>query len=362
MNCYFGTDGIRGVFGGDVIHPNFVLKLGQAAGRVLKKMYSEKTTVLIGKDTRISGYLLESCLEAGLTSSGIDVLMLGPIPTPAVAYLTRTFKAQAGIVISASHNPYYDNGIKFFSMDGDKLSDEVELEIEKLLDKDFKVVPALELGKVKRINDACGRYIEFCKGTLGLNYSLKGFKIVIDCANGATYRIAPSVFEELGAEVVSIGISPNGFNINQSCGSTDIRGLANRVLKEGADLGIAFDGDGDRVIMVDHLGRKVSGDQILYILAEFYHRMKILKGGVVGTIASSLGLEISLKQLGISFLRANVGDRYVKEMLFKHKWVLGGENSGHILHLGLTTTGDGIVAALQVLRVMKEEEKNFEQL
>ncbi len=359
---YFGTDGIRGVFGGEVINPEFVLKLGQATGKILKDLYAGKAKVLIGKDTRISGYLLESCLEAGLTSSGVDVLMLGPIPTPAVAYLTRTFKAQAGIVISASHNPYYDNGIKFFSMEGSKLSDQVEKQIEQLLTKEPQLVPALELGKVKRLNDARGRYIEFCKGTLGLNYSLKGFKIVVDCANGATYRIAPNVFEELGAEVLPIGVAPDGFNINQGCGSTNVKYLAETVLKEGADLGIAFDGDGDRIILVDYLGREVGGDQILYVLAKFYHQIGILKGGVVGTLASSLGLEHSLKRLGIEFVRANVGDRYVKEALLKQKWFLGGENSGHIVHLGLTTTGDGIVAALQVLRVMKEEEKNLTEL
>lgn len=346
---YFGTDGIRGRVGESLVNPEFVLKLGWAAGKVLGSGTNGSAKVLIGKDTRISGYLLESVLEAGLSSAGVDTFLLGPMPTPAIAYLTRTLRANGGIVISASHNSYHDNGIKFFSSLGVKISDEIEHAIEAYLEKPLEMVSADKLGKAKRINDAAGRYIEFCKSTMGLNSSLSGLKIVVDCAHGATYHVAPDVLRELGAEVVEISTSPDGFNINANCGSTNPDLLVKMVLAEGADIGVAFDGDGDRVIMVDHKGEVVNGDEILFIMAKQGFSNGSLCGGVVGTLMSNLGLEQSLKQLGIEFKRSNVGDRHVIDALYANKWLLGGESSGHIVHLGLTTTGDGIVSALQVL-------------
>lgn len=344
---YFGTDGIRGRVGEYPITPDFVLKLGWAAGRVLAQQGTKK--VIIGKDTRISGYMLESALEAGLAAAGLKAIFTGPMPTPAVAYLTQTFRAEAGIVISASHNPYYDNGIKFFSSAGTKLPDELELAIEAELDKPIECVESAELGKATRLVDAAGRYIEFCKSTFPSTLSLSGLKIVVDCAHGATYHIAPNVFKELGAEVVSIGTEPNGLNINDQVGATDVRALQQKVVAEQADLGLAFDGDGDRIIMVDHLGHKIDGDQIAYIIARDALRRDELKGGVVGTLMTNLGMENGLKQLGIPFVRAAVGDRYVMEKLLEKGWKIGAENSGHVILLDKVTTGDAIVAALQVL-------------
>jgi len=334
---YFGTDGVRGKVGDSPITPDFVLKLGWAAGKVLARHGSRK--VIIGKDTRISGYMLESALEAGLAAAGLSASFTGPMPTPAVAYLTRTFRAEAGIVISASHNPYYDNGIKFFSIDGAKLPDDVEEAIEAELEKPLTCVESAELGKASRIVDAAGRY-------------MNGLKIVVDCANGATYHIAPSVLRELGAKVITLGCEPDGMNINEGCGATDVRLLQKRVLQENADVGLAFDGDGDRLIMVDHLGNKVDGDQILYIIAREGLRQGQLRGGAVGTLMSNMGLELALKQLGIPFARAKVGDRYVLEKMQEKGWRIGAENSGHVILLDKTTTGDGIVAGLQVLTAM----------
>lgn len=344
---YFGTDGVRGKVGTFPITPDFILKLGWAAGRVLSKQGTKK--VLIGKDTRISGYMLEAALEAGLSAAGLQAALTGPMPTPAIAYLTQTFRAEAGIVISASHNPYQDNGIKFFSSEGKKLADDIELLIEAELEKPMSCVDSEKLGKASRIVDAAGRYIEFCKGTFPSNMSLDGIKMVIDCAHGATYHIAPSVFLELGAQVIAIGVEPNGLNINDEVGATDIRALQKRVIEEGAALGIAFDGDGDRVIMVDHEGNKVDGDQIAYIIARESLRKGELKGGVVGTLMSNMGMEVALKNLGIPFVRSQVGDRYVLEKLLEHDWKIGAENSGHVILLDKVTTGDAIVAALQVL-------------
>ncbi|QWA10224.1 phosphoglucosamine mutase [Sodalis ligni] len=357
---YFGTDGIRGKVGDSPITPDFVLKLGWAAGKVLARHGSRK--IIIGKDTRISGYMLESALEAGLAAAGLSAAFTGPMPTPAIAYLTRTFRAEAGIVISASHNPFYDNGIKFFSIDGTKLPDEVEEAIEAELEKNLTCVESAELGKASRIVDAAGRYIEFCKGTFPSNSSLRGLKIVVDCANGATYHIAPSVLRELGADVTAIGCQPDGMNINQECGATDVRLLQRRVLDEKADLGIAYDGDGDRVIMIDHLGNKVDGDQILYIIAREKLRQGQLSGGVVGTLMSNMGLELALRQLGIPFVRAKVGDRYVLEKLQEKGWRIGAENSGHVILLDKTTTGDGIIAGLQVLSAMVGNHMNLHDL
>ncbi|HEC20428.1 MAG TPA: phosphoglucosamine mutase [Gammaproteobacteria bacterium] len=344
---YFGTDGIRGTVGEGVINPEFVLKLGWAVGRVLANGGSGK--VLIGKDTRISGYMFESALEAGLSAAGIDSFMLGPMPTPAIAYLTRTLHADAGIVISASHNPFQDNGLKFFSAQGTKLSDDMELAIEAELEKDMQCVDSASLGKAERVADAPGRYIEFCKATVPSRLSLKGMKIVVDCANGATYHIAPSVLAELGAEVIAIGVEPNGLNINDQVGSTQPTALQQAVLEHGADLGMALDGDGDRLIMVDHKGEIVDGDELLYIIARSRLNEGSLEGAVVGTLMSNLGLEVALKRDGVDFKRANVGDRYVMELLTDGGWTLGGESSGHIICLDRTSTGDGIVAALQVL-------------
>ncbi|MBW5408590.1 phosphoglucosamine mutase [Morganella morganii] len=357
---YFGTDGIRGKVGDSPITPDFVLKLGWAAGKVLARHGSRK--IIIGKDTRISGYMLESALEAGLAAAGLSASFTGPMPTPAVAYLTRTFRAEAGIVISASHNPYYDNGIKFFSIDGTKLPDNVEEAIEAEMEKPLTCVESAELGRANRIVDAAGRYIEFCKGTFPNEQSLNGLKMVIDCAHGATYHIAPNVLSELGAEVIAIGCDPNGININEKCGATDVRQLQERVLAEGAHVGLAFDGDGDRLIMVDHLGEKVDGDQILFIIAREALRQGQLRGGAVGTLMSNMGLELALKQLGIPFERAKVGDRYVLEKLQEKGWRLGAENSGHIILLDKTTTGDGIVAGLQVLSAMVRNNMSLHDL
>ncbi|NVJ58935.1 MAG: phosphoglucosamine mutase [Gammaproteobacteria bacterium] len=347
---YFGTDGVRGTVGEYPITADFALKLGWAVGKVLGKGHGGK--VLIGKDTRISGYMFESALEAGLIAAGVDVLQLGPMPTPGIAYLTRTFRADAGIVISASHNPYDDNGIKFFSEDGYKLPDSVELEIEAMLDQPMDTVSSAELGKARRIEDARGRYIEFCKATIPSSVSLSNLKVVLDCANGATYHIAPDVFRELGAEVIAIGVEPNGRNINAGCGATDTSKLAEKVLAEKADLGIAFDGDGDRVMMVDAKGEQIDGDQLLFIIARDAKKRDKLQGGVVGTLMTNLGMEKALAKHDIPFARAKVGDRYVMEMLKQNNWQFGGESSGHVICLQATTTGDGIVAALQVLAVM----------
>lgn len=357
---YFGTDGVRGKVGTFPITPDFVLKLGWAAGRVLGQQGTKK--VLIGKDTRISGYMLESALEAGLSAAGLQASLTGPMPTPAIAYLTQTFRAEAGIVISASHNPYDDNGIKFFTSEGKKLPDDIELAIEAELEKPMTCVDSALLGKATRIVDAAGRYIEFCKGTFPSNLSLEGMKIVIDCANGATYHIAPSVFSELGAEVIAIGVEPNGININHELGATDVRALQRCVIAEGAALGVAFDGDGDRIIMVDHEGQKVDGDQIAYIIASEAQRRGKLKGGVVGTLMSNMGMEVALKNLGIPFFRAQVGDRHVLEKLLEHNWTIGAENSGHVILLDKVTTGDAIVAALQVLASVVETKKSLKIL
>ncbi|MGB3611927.1 MAG: phosphoglucosamine mutase [Cellvibrio sp.] len=344
---YFGTDGIRGLVGEFPITPDFMLKLGWAAGCVLMDRFSGPNMILIGKDTRISGYMFESALQAGLINAGVDVGLLGPMPTPGVAYLTRTFQAQAGIVISASHNSYVDNGIKFFSGNGTKLPDDIEMQIEEQLEK--PMVTAERLGKARRITDASGRYIEFCKGTMPWGFSLQGLQIVLDCAHGATYNIAPSVFTELGAKVVPLFVEPNGTNINRSCGSTKPEALQERVVEVGADLGIAFDGDGDRVVFVDHKGELVDGDELLYIIASHQQQYGGGCDGVVGTLMSNFGFELGLKELGVPFARAKVGDRYVIEMMRDKGWSLGGENSGHIVCSNVTTTGDGIISALQVL-------------
>lgn len=348
---YFGTDGIRGHVGQFPITPDFMLKLGWAAGMAFRKQ--GKCRILIGKDTRISGYMFESALEAGLSAAGADVMLLGPMPTPAIAYLTRTFQAEAGIVISASHNPHYDNGIKFFSGSGTKLPDEVELMIEELLDQPMTVVESAQLGKVSRINDAAGRYIEFCKSSVPTSTSFAGLKLVIDCAHGATYKVAPSVFRELGAQVSTLAVQPNGLNINDNCGSTHVEALQAEVLAQQADLGIAFDGDGDRVLMVDHAGVVVDGDELLFIIARDLQERGKLQGGVVGTLMSNLGLELALVERGIPFSRAKVGDRYVMADLQERDWQLGGENSGHIVCFQHTTTGDAIIAALQVLLALR---------
>ncbi|WP_019555919.1 phosphoglucosamine mutase [Thiomicrorhabdus arctica] len=354
---YFGTDGIRNRVGQGMICPDQVLKLGWATGKVMRER-GEKT-VMIGKDTRISGYMFESALEAGFIAAGIDVLLLGPMPTPAVAYLTQTFRADAGIVISASHNPHYDNGIKFFSATGKKISDQIELAVEAAFELDMEVVPSEELGKARRIEDAAGRYIEFCKSTFHGKHKLDNYKIVVDCSHGATYHIGPHVFAELGAEVITIGAEPNGVNINQECGATHLDLLQKTVIAEGADFGIAFDGDGDRVMMVDEQGGIVDGDIILYILATVLRNDVT---GVVGTVMSNLGVEIALKDAGVDLQRTNVGDRYVMERLVENQWLYGAEPSGHVLCLDKTTTGDGIIAALQVLTAMVQSGKSLLEL
>ncbi|WP_443192199.1 phosphoglucosamine mutase [Pseudomonas indica] len=348
---YFGTDGIRGHVGQFPITPDFMLKLGWAAGMAFRKQ--GRCRILIGKDTRISGYMFESALEAGLSAAGADVMLLGPMPTPAIAYLTRTFHAEAGIVISASHNPHHDNGIKFFSGQGTKLPDEVESMIEALLDQPMNVVESAQLGKVSRINDAAGRYIEFCKSSVPSSTDFAGLKLVIDCAHGATYKVAPSVFRELGAHVSVLSAQPNGLNINDQCGSTHMETLQAEVVAQQADLGIAFDGDGDRVLMVDHTGGVVDGDELLYLIARDLMERGKLQGGVVGTLMSNLGLELALEELNIPFVRAKVGDRYVMAELLARNWQLGGENSGHLVCCQHTTTGDAIIAALQVLLALR---------
>ena len=344
---YFGTDGIRGRVGDGAITPDFVLKLGWAVGRVLAK--EQNSRVLIGKDTRISGYMFESALQAGLSAAGVDVYLLGPMPTPGIAYLTRTFHAQAGIVISASHNPYHDNGIKFFSGEGTKLSDDIELEIEAMLDEPLTTVESIDLGKAVRIEDARGRYVEFCKSSVPLKMNFSGMKLVVDCANGATYHVAPDVFKELGAEIVVMGAEPDGFNINQNCGSTEPRLLQAAVLEHQADLGIALDGDGDRLIMVDHTGQIVDGDDLLFIIARSLKLRGKGSSEIVGTLMSNLGLEKALAAHDMTLHRSKVGDRYVIEKLKETGGTVGGESSGHIICLDKTTTGDGIIAALQVL-------------
>lgn len=347
---FFGTDGIRGKVGEHPITAEFMLRLGWAAGRVFSQ--EGRGRILIGKDTRVSGYMFESALEAGLASAGVDVSLLGPMPTPAIAYLTRTFNASAGIVISASHNPYFDNGVKFFSSNGEKLDDQIELAIEQQLEADMQMVPSDMIGKVSRINDAAGRYVEFCKTCFPEDLNLRGLKVALDCAHGATYHIAPKVFAELGAEVVEQGTSPDGFNINHEVGSTEPAALVQLVRESKADIGIALDGDGDRVIMIDGNGEVVDGDELLLVVCADRLAAEELFGGVVGTLMSNFGLEEALQAMNIPFVRAAVGDRYVLAELLSRDWKLGGESSGHLLCLDKTTTGDGIVSALQVLAAM----------
>ncbi len=349
---YFGTDGIRGKVGTPPITPDFVLKLGWAAGQVFAN--EGHNFVLVGKDTRISGYMFESALEAGLTAAGVGTRLVGPMPTPAIAYLTRTLHAKAGIVISASHNPFYDNGIKFFSAQGTKLPDDMERKIEAYLELPITTVDSSKLGKAKRVVDASGRYIEFCKASVPTGMTFDGMKIVVDCANGATYHVAPHVFTELGANVITIGAEPDGLNINEGFGATSPENLQKMVLEQNADFGIALDGDGDRVIMVDHKGELVDGDELIYIIAKARLKAGLLSGPVVGTLMTNLGMELALKGLNVPLLRANVGDRYVIELLTKNNGMLGGENSGHIICLDKTTTGDGIIAALQVIAEMQK--------
>ncbi len=349
---YFGTDGIRGRVGESPITPDFMMKLGWAAGKVFAQDAARK--VVIGKDTRISGYMFESALESGLSAAGADSMLLGPMPTPAIAYLTRTLHASAGIVISASHNPYYDNGIKFFSGQGTKLPDDIEQQIEDMLEQPMTTNESAELGKAVRVDDAEGRYIEFCKSSVPFATNLKDLRIVVDCANGATYEVAPSVFHELGADVIPVGTDPDGLNINDECGSTCPESLIRTVQDTRADLGIALDGDGDRVLMVDHTGKLVDGDELLYLMTHDRVRKQMMNGGVVGTLMSNLGLEHALNRLKVPFERAAVGDRYVMEKLTQHGWYLGGESSGHLICLDRTTTGDGIISALQVLASIVE--------
>ncbi|MES2662764.1 MAG: phosphoglucosamine mutase [Pseudomonadota bacterium] len=359
---FFGTDGIRGEVGKPPITPDWVLKLGWAAGKVLgSRSHSANHDVLIGKDTRVSGYMFEAALEAGLVAAGMNVELLGPMPTPGIAYLTRTFRAVAGIVISASHNLHIDNGIKFFSSKGQKLNDEVELLIEKTLEEPLTVAPSELIGKASRVPDAAGRYIEFCKSTFPKELSLRGLKIVLDCAHGATYQIAPNVFRELGAKTIVIGAEPNGFNINHEVGSTHPASLQAKVLEEKADLGIAFDGDGDRVLMVDHAGAIVDGDDLLFIIAAARKKSGQIFGGVVGTLMTNFGFEIALEKEKIPFERTQVGDRYVMQKMIERNWLLGGEASGHIICLDRTSTGDGIISALQVLEALILSEKTLHQ-
>ena len=359
---YFGTDGIRGRVGDAPVTPDFMLKLGWATGKVFASEDGTKPTVVIGKDTRVSGYMLESALQAGLVAAGANVKLLGPLPTPGIALLTRTQKADAGIVISASHNPYFDNGIKFFNGQGSKLSDELELQIEAMIDSPMETVDSEQLGKASRIVDAAGRYVEYCKSTFPDELSLKGMKLVIDCAHGSTYHIAPAVFEELGATTVVIGATPDGYNINDGVGSTEPAALQAKVLEEGADIGIAFDGDGDRLQMVNAKGELLTGDDVLYVLA--MHRLA--KGdsdaGIVGTLMTNMGLELALEAGGLRLARAKVGDRYVKELMVAEGWSLGGESSGHIICGDLSTTGDGVIAALQVLAAVRASGKSLEAL
>ena len=363
MTCkYFGTDGIRGRVGDATVTPDFMLKLGWATGKVFAATDGSRPTVVIGKDTRVSGYMLESALQAGLVAAGANVKLVGPLPTPGIALLTRSQKADAGIVISASHNPYYDNGIKFFNGQGSKLSDELELQIEAMIDSPMETVDSDQLGKASRIADAAGRYIEYCKSTFPDELSLKGLKIVIDCAHGATYNIAPGVFSELGADVILMGAEPDGYNINEGVGSTEPEALQQRVMEEGADLGVAFDGDGDRLQMVNREGQLLTGDDVLYILA--MHRLATggSDSGVVGTLMTNMGLELALEQSGLRLARAKVGDRYVKELMVAEGWSLGGESSGHIICGNLSTTGDGVIAALQVLAAVVASGRSLSQL
>ncbi|WP_454784699.1 phosphoglucosamine mutase [Legionella sp. WA2024007413] len=357
---YFGTDGIRGRVGQSNINPEFILKLGWAVGNLLNQKPGSKAVV--GKDTRISGYMLESALQAGLSASGVDIALLGPMPTPGIAYFTQTLRADMGIAISASHNQFEDNGIKFFSSEGGKFPESIEFAIEAELEKKLQTVPSAQLGKAIRIHDAAGRYIEFCKSTIPFKCRFTNFKIVVDCANGATYNIAPNVFSELGAKVIPIGVKPNGFNINHNCGSTAPELLRKKVLDSGADIGIGLDGDGDRVILIDSHGNLVNGDQIIYIIAKDRYQRGVLHGGVIGTSMTNYSLEHELKSLGIPFLRSQVGDRYVQEMLRAKNWKLGGESSGHIICFDKTTTGDGIITALQVLAIMTRQNQSLYEL
>ncbi len=363
MGALFGTDGVRGEFGAEPITPENVLKLGWAVGSVLLEYQrGVNPQVLIGKDTRISGYILESALEAGFASAGMNVSLLGPMPTPGIAYLTRSARAAAGVVVSASHNPYYDNGIKFFSSDGFKLNDELINAVEAKMAEPIRCVPSDKLGKASRFPDAEGRYIEFCKHTLPYRESFEGMKVVVDCANGAAYNIAPSVFTELGAEVIAIGVSPDGFNINRDCGSTSLGAVKAAVLEHQADIGVALDGDADRVLFIDDKGLEVDGDQVLYLMSLSEQAEGCLGGGVVGTLMTNLALELALEDAAIPFVRAAVGDRYVLEKLKENSWLLGGETSGHIICLDKNTTGDGIVAALQVMRIMQNKQQSLNQL
>ena len=357
---YFGTDGIRGRVGGDLINPGFVMNLGWAAGRVMSSEGCSQ--VVIGKDTRISGYMLESALEAGFSAAGVNVLLSGPVPTPAVAYLTRTLHACAGVVISASHNHHHDNGIKFFDAYGYKLSDQAELEIENMLNQPMETVESENLGKARRIDNADARYIEFCKSSVPTGLNLRGLKIVVDCANGAAHRIAPEVFAELGAEVLVIGTEPDGLNINLGCGATSLEALQKEVVVRSADLGIALDGDADRVIMVDSKGDVLDGDRIIYIIARDRIKSGSISGSVVGTLMSNLGLEKAIESLGLDFVREDVGDRFVMHRLHRDNGILGGEPSGHVICLDKTTTGDGIIAALQVLKAMVGENMALSEL
>jgi len=357
---YFGTDGVRGRVGVPPITADWILRLGRAVGIVLAA--NDKRAVVIGKDTRISGYMFESALEAGLAAAGANVLLLGPMPTPAVAYLTRTLYACAGIVISASHNAYEDNGIKFFSADGEKLADDVELAIEEEIDQPFVTVNSAQIGKASRVDDAAGRYIEFCKGTMPFGTLLSGMRIALDCAHGSTYKVAPAILRELGAKVHVIGNTPDGMNINDHCGSTEPRAMQEHVLSSGADLGIALDGDGDRVVFADSDGELVDGDELLYIIACARKEAGTLTGGVVGTVMTNFGLELAFSRLGIPFIRTAVGDRHIHRALIDKGWTLGGEASGHLLSLDRTSTGDGIVSALQVLEVMVRSGKTLKEL
>ncbi|MFC3873039.1 phosphoglucosamine mutase [Neisseria musculi] len=357
---YFGTDGVRGEVGQFPITPGFVLKLGYAAGRVLVQHDSEhKPTVIIGKDTRISGYMLEAALVAGFTAAGVNVIQTGPLPTPGVAYLTRALRLSAGVMISASHNVYSDNGIKFFAEGGVKLSDDIELEIEAKLDEEMKTLPAGKLGRARRVNGADDRYIEFCKSTFPANLDLRGLKLVVDTANGAGYSVAPKVFHELGAKVVSIGDEPNGYNINEKCGATHPKALQAAVLQNEADYGIALDGDGDRLMMVDKNGKVYDGDSLVYVIAKARAREGVEIGGVVGTVMTNMAMELALKEQGVAFCRAKVGDRYVLEQLQQRGWLLGGEASGHILCMDKHNTGDGIISALQVLAALQILEQDL---
>ena len=362
---YFGTDGVRGRVGEFPITPDFALRLGYAAGKVLAQQPThhaegERSAVVIGKDTRISGYMLEAALEAGFTAAGVDVYLVGPLPTPGIAYLTRALRLNAGVVISASHNPYEDNGIKFFGAGGKKLPDDIELAIEAQLEAPIEVAASFALGKARRIDDARGRYIEFCKSTFPNDLNLRNFKLVVDCAHGATYDVAPHVFHELGADVITIGDRPNGTNINAGVGATDTRALQQAVVEHGADMGIALDGDGDRLMMVDCNGTVYDGDRLLYLMALARHGQGTLRGGVVGTLMTNMAVEVGLAEAGISFARAKVGDRYVLELLEEHGWVVGGESSGHLLSLDRHTTGDGIVSALQVLQALLATDQSLE--